>query len=61
VASGGIRASIALPNGLYLDGMGPPELALSSDGRALAFIAREASGPQRLYVRALDAVARPPH
>ncbi|HXW08576.1 MAG TPA: protein kinase [Vicinamibacterales bacterium] len=49
-----IRASIALPPGLFLDGVGPPELALSPDGRMLAFLAREATGVQRLYVRPLD-------
>jgi serine/threonine-protein kinase len=54
VASPGIRASIALPDGLYLDGFGPPELALSPDGQSLAFIARGASGPGRLYIRAMD-------
>jgi eukaryotic-like serine/threonine-protein kinase len=48
-----IRASIALPSGLFLDGNGPPELALSRDGRTLAFLARAATGFQRLYVRAL--------
>ncbi len=49
-----IRASIAVPPGLFLDGGGPPELALSPDGRTIAFLARGATGFQRLYVRALD-------
>jgi Tol biopolymer transport system component len=49
-----VRAAIGLPEGLYLDGWGPPQLALSRDGRTLAFIARGASGPPRLYVRRLD-------
>ena len=49
-----IRASIAVPPGLFLDGGGPPELALSRDGRTIAFLARGATGVQRLYVRALD-------
>ena len=48
-----IRASIALPPGLFLDGGGPPELAFSPDGRTLAFLARGGTGFQRLYVRAL--------
>jgi tRNA A-37 threonylcarbamoyl transferase component Bud32 len=49
-----IHASIALPAGLHLDGYGPPELALSHDGRTLAFLARGATGAQQLYVRRLD-------
>jgi eukaryotic-like serine/threonine-protein kinase len=48
-----IRASIALPPGVFLDGGGPPELALSPDGQALAFLGRGNTGFQRLYVRAL--------
>jgi eukaryotic-like serine/threonine-protein kinase len=48
-----IRASIALPPGLFLDGGGPPEMAFSPDGRMLAFLARGATGFQRLYVREL--------
>jgi serine/threonine-protein kinase len=49
-----VRAAIGLPEGLHLDGWGPPALALSRDGQTLAFIARGASGPQQLYVRALE-------
>ena len=49
-----IRASIALPPGTFLDGGGPPELALSRDGRTIAFLARGATGFQRLYVRSLE-------
>jgi len=49
-----IRGSIALPPDVFLDGGGPPELALSRDGRTIAFLARGATGFQRLYVRALD-------
>ena len=49
-----IRAAIALPPGLELDGVGAPEIALSPDGSTLAFLARGASGPQHLYVRRLD-------
>jgi dipeptidyl aminopeptidase/acylaminoacyl peptidase len=48
-----IRASIALPPGVFLDGGGPPELALSPDGQTLAFLGRGNTGFQRLYVRAL--------
>ncbi len=50
-----LRASIPLPEGLHLDGFGPPVLALSRDGRTLAFVARGATGAPRLYVRPLDA------
>ena len=49
-----IRASIALPAGLDLDGYAQQELALSHDGRTLAFLARGATGGQQLYVRRLD-------
>ena len=52
--SAAISAAIPLPVGRYLDGVGPPELALSKDGRMLAFLAREASGSQQLYVRPLS-------
>ncbi len=50
-----LRASITLPEGLHLDGFGPPVLALSRDGRTLAFVARGGTGAPRLYVRPLDA------
>jgi Tol biopolymer transport system component/tRNA A-37 threonylcarbamoyl transferase component Bud32 len=59
-ASPSIRAAIPLPSGLYLDGNGPPELALSPDGRTLAFLARGATGFQQLYVRRLDAETATP-
>ena len=49
-----IRAAIALPPGLHLDGYGPPSVALSRDGRTLAMVARGATGLQQLYVRGLD-------
>ena len=49
-----IRATIALPQGLELDGVGAPEIAISPDGSTLAFLARGESGPQQLYVRRLD-------
>jgi serine/threonine-protein kinase len=51
-----VSAAIALPEGRYLDGVGPPELAVSKDGRTLAFLAREANGLQHLYVRPLNDV-----
>ena len=53
-AASAIRATIALPAGLELDGVGAPEIALSPDGSTLAFLARGESGPQHLYVRRLD-------
>ena len=49
-----IHATLALPKGLELDGVGAPEIALSPDGSTLAFLARGESGPQRLYVQRLD-------
>jgi Tol biopolymer transport system component len=49
-----LRATIPLPPGLQLDGVGSPVLALSRDGRTLAFVARGETGVQGLYVRALD-------
>jgi serine/threonine-protein kinase len=49
-----IHASIALPAGLDLDGYGQQAVALSHDGRTLAFLARGATGGQQLYVRRLD-------
>jgi len=49
-----IRASIALPTGLDLDGYAQQELALSHDGRTLAFLARGSTGAQQLYIRKLD-------
>ena len=49
-----IRAAIAFPTGLELDGVGAPEIALSPDGATLAFLARGESGPQHLYLRRLD-------
>jgi len=49
-----VRATIALPPGLHLDGVGAPVLAISKDGRTLAFVARGETGPARLYLRSLD-------
>ena len=56
-AAAPIHASIPLPAGLDLDGYGQQELALSHDGRTLAFLARGATGGQQLYVRRLDQLA----
>ena len=55
-----IRASIALPPGTFLDGSGPPVVALSPDGGTLAFVARGAVSPSQLYIRALGADAATP-
>ncbi len=49
-----VRATIPLPEGLKLDGVGSPVLALSRDGRSLAFVARGETGVQRLHIRPLD-------
>ena len=49
-----LHAGVPLPANLELDGVGPPEFALSPDGRTLAFLAREGGNAQRLYVRRLD-------
>jgi len=46
------RFSIQLPAGQVLAGVGAP--ALSRDGRLLVYVAREADGVSRLYVRPLD-------
>jgi hypothetical protein len=54
VAPPPIHALIALPDGLILDGYGNRGLALSHDGRTLAFLARGATGAQQLYVRRLN-------
>ena len=53
-AGAAVSAVITLPDGMFLDGVGPPELAISRDGRTVAFLARGASGLQQLYVRAID-------
>jgi Tol biopolymer transport system component len=46
------RLSIQLPAGQVLAGVGGP--ALSRDGRLIAYVAREADGVSRIYVRPLD-------
>jgi Tol biopolymer transport system component len=54
-----VQATIPLPSGQRLDGGGSPVLALSRDGRTLAFVARGEAGLPHLYVRRLeDADAR---
>jgi DNA-binding winged helix-turn-helix (wHTH) protein/Tol biopolymer transport system component len=47
------RFAVVLPTGLEL-ATDTPAIALSRDGRRLAFVARRARGPRRLYVRDLD-------
>ena len=46
------RLTMALPPGHVLSGNGGP--AISRDGRAVAYTARDTTGVSRLYVRALD-------
>ena len=50
-----LSATITLPEGRYLDGVGQPELAVSKDGATLAFLAQGVSGLQELCVRPLNA------
>jgi Tol biopolymer transport system component len=52
-----VRASIPPPTGstFHLAGISPGPAAVSPDGRALAFSARDAEGAVRLFVRDLDA------
>jgi eukaryotic-like serine/threonine-protein kinase len=52
-ASGTVRSQIALPPGVRLAGWGPPTVAISPDGRYLAYVGSETGGP-RLYIRRLD-------
>jgi len=49
-----LRATIPLPDGLELDGVGAPEIALSPDGSTLALLARSEGEQQKLYLRRLD-------
>ena len=55
------RATIALPSDVRFPGIPPSaRLAMSPDGRSLAYVLREADGAQRLWIRSLDsATARP--
>jgi Tol biopolymer transport system component len=48
-----LQATIPLPPGQRVDGFGSPVLALSRDGRTLAFTARGETGLDHLYVRRL--------
>jgi Tol biopolymer transport system component len=48
-----VQATIPLPPGQRVDGFGSPVLALSGDGRTLAFTARGETGLDHLYVRRL--------
>ena len=50
-----VRASIVMPENTAIRGV-----ALSPDGRRLAFVARDASGESHLWVRALDSFAVTP-
>ena len=45
---------VPLPPGTRLSGWASPALALSRDGRALAFVAEKEGEPQRLWVHRLD-------
>ncbi len=57
------RLNVALPTGTRLDDVldfSRHTLALSRDGRRLAFVARDAVGRRRIYVRALDSVEAVP-
>ena len=49
-----VHSIIPLPAGTRLSGWASPVLALSRDGRKLAFVAEKDSGPQQLYVHHLD-------
>jgi serine/threonine protein kinase len=49
------RATITLPPGLELAGLGfGPPIAISKDGTQLAFVGRQGTGTQQIYLRALD-------
>jgi len=48
------RAVIPLPEGTRLAGWASPVVAISRDGRNLAFVAMKEGSPQQLYVRGLD-------
>ncbi|MGH9367747.1 MAG: protein kinase domain-containing protein, partial [Thermoanaerobaculia bacterium] len=49
-----IRATLPLPAGTYLAGWASPVVALSPDGRKLAFATQEENGMTHLYVQHLD-------
>jgi Tol biopolymer transport system component len=48
-----VRSQIALPEGSRIAGWGAPNLAISRDGRTMAFVATDGT-MQRLYLRRLD-------
>ena len=48
------RVSIPLGHGRHLAQAGASALAISPDGRSIAYVAAEADGPQRVYLRSLD-------
>jgi len=54
------RFTIRLPAGQSLVGAGHQSLALSSDGARLAYVASEAEGTSRIYLRDLDALEAEP-
>ncbi|HEY3349633.1 MAG TPA: protein kinase [Thermoanaerobaculia bacterium] len=49
-----VHSIVPLPAGTRLSGWASPVIALSRDGRKLAFVAETDSGPQQLYVHHLD-------
>ncbi len=49
-----VHAELTLPEGTRLNGWASPVVALSPDGRGLAFVADGEDGRSRLYVRQLD-------
>jgi serine/threonine-protein kinase len=53
-APGPVHAELNLPAGTRLNGWGTPVVALSPDGRTVAFVADLADGTSRLFVRSLD-------
>ena len=63
VSPGAQRFNVALPPGLRiddaLDAVRQP-LALSRDGRQLAFVTRSAAGKKQIYVRPIDPVDAEP-
>ena len=49
-----VHSVVPLPPGTRLSGWASPIVAISRDGRALAFVAEKEGEPQRLYVHRLD-------
>jgi eukaryotic-like serine/threonine-protein kinase len=55
-----MRTVIALPPDQQLAGLTQPVVALSHDGKQLAYVASRSGGPQQLFLRAMDGLeARP--